>query len=141
MKEAILPVLSVNIGSANGLFKCGNVLLDSGAQVSLIRQETADTLGLKGKDVSLTVTKVGGEEETMKTKEYRVQLICIDDNKRYTVNAIGIDNISDEIPKVKTSHQPELLGLQNTSFRRGKGHVDLIIGIDQAHMHAAKRRK
>ena len=34
--EAILPVLSANIGSVNGLFKCGNVLLDSGAQVSLI---------------------------------------------------------------------------------------------------------
>ena len=61
----------------------------------------ANTLGLKGKDVSVTVTKVGDEEETMKTKEYRVQLICVDDNKRYTVNAIGIDNISDEIPKVK----------------------------------------
>ena len=36
MKEAILPVLPVNIGTTNGLFKCGNVLLDSGAQVSLI---------------------------------------------------------------------------------------------------------
>ena len=68
MKEAILPVLFVNIGSANGLFKCGNMLLDSGAQVSLIRRERADTLGLKSKDVSVTVTKVGGDEETMNTK-------------------------------------------------------------------------
>ena len=143
MKEAIHPVLSVNTGSANGLFKCGTVLLDSGAEVSLIRQETADTLGLKGKDVSVTVTKVGGEEETMKTKKYRVQLICIDENKRYTVIAIGIDNISDEMPKVKTSHLPELLGLQNTSFRRGKGHDDLLIGIDhdQAHMHAGETKE
>ena len=141
MKEAILPVLSVNTGSANGLFKCGTVLLDSGAEVSLIRQETGDTLGLKDKDVSVTVTKVGGEEETMKTKKYRVQLICIDENKRYTVSAIVIDNISDEMPKVKTSHLPELLGLQNTSFRRRKGHDDLLIGIDQAHMHAGETKE
>ena len=42
-KEAILPVLSANIGNADGLFKCGNVLLDSGAQISLIRQELAET--------------------------------------------------------------------------------------------------
>lgn len=42
-KEAILPVLAANIGNANGLFKCGNVLLDSSAQISLIRQETADS--------------------------------------------------------------------------------------------------
>ena len=116
-------------------------MLDSGAQVSLIRQETADTLGLKGKDVSVTVTKVGGKEETMKKKEYRVQLICIDDNKRFSVDTIGIDNISDEIPKVKTSHLPELLGLQNTSFRRGKGHVDLLMGTDQAHMHAGEMKE
>ena len=88
--EAILPVLSANIGNANGLFKCGNVLLDSGAQVSLIRQETAETLGLKGKDVSITITKVGGEDETMKTKEYNAHLTCIDNNKCFTVKAIDI---------------------------------------------------
>ena len=139
--EAILPVLSANIGNANCLFKCGNVLLDSGAQVSLIRQETAETLGLKGKDVSITITKVGGEDETMKTKEYNVQLTCIDNNKRFTVKAIGIHSISDEIPAVKTSHLPEVLGLPNTRFRRGKGHVDLLIGIDHAHMHAGETRQ
>ncbi|XP_068687785.1 uncharacterized protein [Montipora foliosa] len=139
--EAILPVLSANIGNANGLFKCGNVLLDSGAQVSLIRQETAETLGLKGKDVSITITKVGGEDETMKTKEYSVQLTCIDNNKRFTVKAIGIHSISDEIRAVKTSNLPEVLGLPNTRFRRGKGHVDLLIGIDHAHMHAGETRQ
>ena len=116
--EAILPVLSANIGSASGLFKCGNVLLDSGAQVSLIRQGTAETLGLKGKDVSITITKVGGEDETIKTKEYNVQLTCIDNNKRFTVKAIGIHGISDEIPAVKTSHLPEVFGVPNTRFRR-----------------------
>ena len=139
--EAILPVLSANIGSGNGLFKCGNVLLDSGAQVSLIRQETAETLGLKGKDVSITITKVGGEEETMKTKEYNVQLTCSDNNRCFTVKAIGIQSISDEIPAVKTSHLPEVLGVPNTRFRRGKGHVDLLIGIDRAHMHAGETRQ
>ena len=59
-KKAILPVLSTNIVSANGLFKCENVLLDSGAQISLIRQETAETLGLNGKDAPVTIIKVGG---------------------------------------------------------------------------------
>ena len=139
--EASLPVLSANIGNANGLFKCGNVLLDSGVQVSLIRQETAETLGLKGKDVSITITKVGGEDEAMKTKEYNVQLTSIDNNKRFTVKAIGIHSISDKIPAVKTSHLPEVLGLPNTRFRRGKGHVDLLIGIDHAHMHAGETRQ
>ena len=29
-------------------------------------------LGLKGKDALVTITKVGGEEETIKTKVYKV---------------------------------------------------------------------
>ena len=109
------------------------MLLDSGAQESLIRQDTAEILSLKGKDVSITITKVGGEDETIKTKEYNVQLTCID-NKRFTIKAIGIHSISDEIPAVKTSHLPEILDVPNTRFRRGKGHVDLLIGIDHAHL-------
>ena len=52
--------------------KRGNVLLDSGAQISLIRLDTAESLGLEGKNVSITITKIGGEEEEMKTKEFKV---------------------------------------------------------------------
>ena len=93
---------------------------------------------MKGKDVSITITKVGGEEESIKTKEYKLQLTCIDTSKRFTVKAIGVQSISDEIPTVKASHLPELLGLPNTRFCHGKGHVDLLIGIDHAHMHAGE---
>ena len=39
--------------------KKGNVLLDSGVQISLICASTAKTLGLKEKDVSITIKKVG----------------------------------------------------------------------------------
>ena len=52
INEVVLPVISANIGSKDGLFKRGNVLLDSGAQISLIRQETANALGLNGKNTS-----------------------------------------------------------------------------------------
>ena len=109
--------------------------------MGLIRQGTAETLGLKGNDVSITITKAGGEDETIKTKEYNVQLTYIDNNKCFTVKAVGIHSISDDIPAVKTSHLPEVFGVPNTRFRRGKGHVDLLIGIDHAHMHAGETRQ
>ena len=38
----------------------------------------------------------------MRTKEYNVQLTCINNNKHFTVNVIGIHSISDEIASVKT---------------------------------------
>ena len=85
-KKAIFPVLSVNIGNADGLFKRGNALLDSGAQISLIRQELAETLGFTWKNASVTIAKVGIEGETIKTKGYKVQLSSFDDSsKRFTV--------------------------------------------------------
>lgn len=47
---ALLPVMSAIIYGQNGIQKNGNILLDSGAQVSLIRSDTAELLGLKGRD-------------------------------------------------------------------------------------------
>ena len=79
-------------------------------QASLIHQDTAKTLGLKGKDVSIAITKIGDKDKTMKTKEYNVQLTCIDTNKHCTVKAIVIHCISDKILAVKTLHLPEVLG-------------------------------
>ncbi|XP_068697577.1 uncharacterized protein [Montipora foliosa] len=75
-QDALLPIISAEIGG-QGLYKRGNVLLDSGAQLSLIRTETAESLGLDGKNVSITITKIGGEEEQMKTKEFKVQLTSL----------------------------------------------------------------
>ena len=72
-QDALLPVITADISGQGRLFKSGNILLDSGAQVSLIRMETAESLGLEGKNVSITITKVGGEEQEMKTKEFKVQ--------------------------------------------------------------------
>ncbi len=43
--------------------KKGNALLDSGAQISLIKSSLAKDLKLKGKNVVITITKVGSQEE------------------------------------------------------------------------------
>ena len=49
---ALLPVISANIEGWNSLYKYGNILLDSGAQISLKHLETAENLGLEGKKTS-----------------------------------------------------------------------------------------
>lgn len=137
----LVPVMAANIYGQNGIKKNGNVLLDAGAQVSLIRSDTAELLGLKGRDVLVTITKVGGEEETMKTKEYRVPVSSVDDRKKYSIKAIGIPSIIDDIAPVPTSQITELLGLQNEKIRRGRGPIDILIGIDHAHMHTGETRQ
>ena len=138
---ALLPVISASIEGRNGLYKHGNILLDSGAQISLIRLETAENLRLEGKNVSITITKVGGEEEEMTTKVYRVQVTSLENRKTFSIKAIGIPCISEDIVEVKTKDIAEMLSLRKESVYRGKGPVDLLIGIDHARMHTGETRQ
>lgn len=57
--------------------------------------ETAESLGLNGKKVSITITKIGGEEGQMKTKEFKVQVTSLVNRTSFVVKAIGIPRISD----------------------------------------------
>ncbi|CAB4039112.1 uncharacterized protein LOC111319232 [Paramuricea clavata] len=137
----MLPVITANIFGPENIQKRGNVLFDSGAQINLIRQETADCLGLKGKDISVTITKVGGEEEEMRTKVYRVPVSTIDNSRKHSIKAIGIPCISDTIASINTTDITKYLGLVNEKIRRGKGPVDLLIGIDYAHLHTGEMKQ
>ena len=139
--ESILPVITANIFGSENVQKRANVLFDSGAQISLIRQQTADCLGLKGKDISVTITKVGGEEEEMRTKVYRVPVSAIDNSRKHSIKAIGIPCITDEIASINITDITKHLGLVNEKIRRGKGPVDLLIGIDYAHLHTGETKQ
>ena len=110
-EEVILPVTSADIFGCNNLRKRGNVLFDSGAQISLIRQETADSLGIREKETLVTITKVGEQKEEINTKVYNVPISAIDDRGTYTVKAIGIPVISNESSSIDTEKVMEQLGL------------------------------
>lgn len=84
----------MNSETEEGNRRKANVLLDSGAQVSLIRNSVAKGLKLKGKDAEVTITKVGGEEEEMHTKLYKVCLLSLESNTVHWITAIGIPSIS-----------------------------------------------
>ncbi len=140
-QEAVLPIISANICGPNRMFKRGNVLLDSGAQISLVKQETAESLGLKGKDVSITITKVGGVDENVKTKVYKVPVTSLDSRKTYSVTAVGIPCISDDVIDIKTDKILDTFGLKRSQIHRGKGSLDMLIGIDHAFMHTGETRQ
>ena len=86
----------------------------------------------------MTITKVGGNEEFVQTKVYGVPVESLDDGSRYSIKAIGIASISEEVTAVQMSHITERLGLKNEKLRRGKGQVDLLIGLEHAHMHTGE---
>lgn len=63
----------------------------------MIRDEIVVSLGLKGKNIFITIIKVGGDEEIIAIKIYRV-LVCIFDwGYTYFVKVIRIAYISDDV--------------------------------------------
>jgi hypothetical protein len=132
--EAMLPVITVKISGKNNRHKQGNILLDSGAQISLICTSTAKNLDLKGKDVSITIIKVGGEE-VLATKLYQVPITSLESGAKFTVKAVGIPHISDNISNINIGEMAKGIGIPEVKIYRECGAIDMLIGIDHAYMH------
>ena len=140
-KQSILPIVSVEILGSESV-KQGNLLLDSGAQVSLIRLSLAEQLGLKGKDVTITLAKVGGEEEELTTKLFRVRIRSLADRRDiHTVTTVGIPCISSDATESKLSHLAGMFGLREEEIRRTNGPVELLVGIDHPKLHTGETRE
>ena len=71
------------------------------------------------------ITKVGGKEEEMTTKVFKVQVTSLNKQKTFIVKAIGISCISDDVVDVKTKDIAESLGLTKEDIYHCKGPVDL----------------
>ena len=67
-----------------------SVFYDSGAQVSMIRSSVAESMGLQGKRIKIYLTKVGGVEEELDTKLYKVTLCTRSNIPVQSIQAIGI---------------------------------------------------
>ena len=140
-QKALLPSVQADIVGSGRLLQRANALLDSGAQISSIRSSVAEDLKLKGTDIMITITKVGGLEEELITKSYQVRIRSLEDRSAHFIQAIGIPSISEGITDVKVADIARQFGLGKGQIRRGKGHIDLLIGIDQAKLHTGETRE
>ena len=102
----------------------------------------ADELGLKGKEVAITIAKVGGEEEELITKLLRVRIrSLVSRNVIHTVTAVCIPCIRSDITEIKLSHVAGIFGLGEEEIRRKNGQVGLLVGIDHPKLHTGETRE
>ena len=120
-------MITCKIYNQNGFQKQSNTLLDSGAQISLVHEETVAALALKGNNTTITLTKVGVEEETIKTKVYKVPAS--------SPESTGILCIREEVTAIQPKPITKFLGQEHKKIPRGNGPVDLLIGNDHVQMH------
>ena len=113
--------------------KCGTKLLavlwDPGANISLITHYAARKLGLKGKEVALTVTKVGNQSETINTKEY---VLPLKDNSGdlWRIPVYGMEELTSGQPYVDTKEVSSWFNMAETELSRPVGPVDVLVGTD-----------
>ncbi|XP_063959833.1 uncharacterized protein LOC129259266 [Lytechinus pictus] len=138
--SALLPVLKVKMLSPNGNCE-GNCLLDSGAQMSLVRNAVAGELGLKGNPTVANVTKVGGETEEYNTMLYKVKVQGINGHQSYTISAIGLDVINNGITRVNVEGLGRIFNLRKDEIHREGGPIDILIGIDHSKMHVGYTKR
>ena len=108
-QEALLAVSEIMCND-----KMLSVLRDSGANISLITHKAAASANLQGKSIELSITKVGNQNETIRSKRYLVPLT--DQNgKTWNIFANGIKEITSDLKYVNVSCYAVSLG-QNLRY-------------------------
>ena len=138
---AMLPTIRAEILGPQNAKKQVNLLLDTGAQITLIRTPVAEELGLKGKNVTITMAKVGGEEDEMATKLYRFPIRSLENQSIHTITAVGIPSISSDISVIQPDDIAETFGFGKEKIRRENGPVDVLVGIDHPKLHTGETRE
>ena len=133
--KVLLPTLAAKIKGSNGETTEANVFYDSGAQISMIRNSLAESLKLDSKPIRIVVTKVGGEEEDMATRLYKVPVCKEDGRIVQTIEAVGIPKISENTSNVNIGQISKILGISKHKLNRKSGPIDLLIGINYSRFH------
>ena len=107
-----------------------SVLWDSGANISLITHRAAASANLRGNPIDLSITKVGNQNETIRSKRYLVPLNDAN-GKLWRIYAYGIEEITSALKYVNmSSYASHFSQIKIEDINRPYGTVDMLIGID-----------
>ena len=122
----VLLMVSMVYSKGQGI----TTLWDPGSDVTMITFSAAAKLGLRGRDISLSVTKLGNKTETINSKEYVVPLKDRDGNL-WSITAYGISEITSPVGKVDVSKVVNLFrNIKLSELERPSGEIELLVGSD-----------
>lgn len=136
----ILPMVTGLIEGKDSFKSEANIFLDSEAQVCMIRNAYAELLGLKGKPINIVITKVGGVEEKLITKLYKVLVYSSDGSKIQVIHAVGIAQISEGYSDGNLDEISRTFDISFSMLNGNAGAVDLLIGINYPQFHAGETK-
>ena len=117
-----------------------NVMWDSAASLCFITNEKAKAEKLQGKEVELTITKVGGETEKLQTYKYNLPLIDLKGDQ-VILEVYGIDKITNDIQGIESTFIASMFNnVLQKDINRPEGKVDVLIGYQYAAYHPQKEQ-
>ena len=113
---------------------------DSAASLCFITNEKAKAEKLQGKEVELTITKVGGETEKLQTYKYNLPLIDLKGDQ-VILEVYGIDKITNDIQGIDSTFIASMFNnVLQKDINRPEGKVDVLIGYQYAAYHPQKEQ-
>ena len=101
---------------------------DSAASLCFITNDKAKAEKLKGEEVELTITKVGGKAEKLRSCKYSLPLIDLKGNEVH-FDVYGIDKITNEVESIDSSYITQLFkNVSAKEINRPTGEIDVLIG-------------
>ena len=98
--------------------------------MSLITHRAAAKLGLTGRDVTLSITKVGNVTEWTRSKEYVLPLTDLE-GKVWEIRVYGMNEVTADVGHVDIERVVKLFkSLKPSDIMRPIGKVDVLIGTD-----------
>ncbi|XP_074037221.1 uncharacterized protein [Leptinotarsa decemlineata] len=97
----LLSTVVVNVLNGSGQGQTARFLLDSGSQVHLITQKCSKKLGLKISRCSVSVQGIGSNTYSVRGITDLIVASRYDSSKKYFMQALLVDKISDRLPRVK----------------------------------------
>ena len=96
----------------------------------IISKDAAKNLKLQGKDITLSVTKVGNVTEIVESKEYTVPIADLS-GKIWNISVCEMEEVTSDVDSVKPDSFSALFPeYNNCDLNRPSGKVDILIGSD-----------
>ncbi|XP_065195672.1 uncharacterized protein LOC135827076 [Sycon ciliatum] len=117
-----------------------NALLDDASTRSYIASNVTAELGLIGSSMSLTISKLNGQQETIHTVPVSCTLRSVDGATSTTLHAGTIEQPTGNMEVVDWHHLgKQYAHLANVEFPPlpSKRHIDVLIGADYPELHMA----
>ena len=135
----LLQLMKVRAQSVNG-FETVNVLWDGGSTLSLITFDAAKRMNLEGTPTKLSVIKVGGVPEEIKSQKYDL-LLYNNQQQPVAFRVYGMEKISTKIEAVNVDGVLTLFkNVPKVEIERPRGQIDVLIGFEYAGHHPVRKQ-